>query len=348
VNGVLLHGPPGTGKTYSAKALAGELGINVLPMKISDISEIVEGAVRSAINDAAGRQPTITPSHVFDRVEALAEKRDQDTGPDLFAERPEITFDHVAGREELKSELRSNIVEPHRNPGQFEEFGLGTINGVPLCGPPGAGKTYLSKALAGELGYNYIELSTSEVTSKWIGGVEENVRELFETAREVQPCIILLDELDSIAPDRDGNQMHQSQKQVVNELLNQLTEIQGKDIVVIGTTNLVEGIDDAMTRAGRLDERIDVEPSDRETQLKVLRYHLTDRPLADDIDWERVESRLGTDDTGAPYVAADLEAIADEAARNAMSVAMKDGRERHIRQTHITDAIADATSSLRK
>jgi|GEM_PF-2007791 len=491
VNGVLLHGPPGTGKTYSAKAVAGELGINFLPVKISDVTsskvgeapqrirelfemareyqpclvfldefdaiatdrggdtsmtrserqtvntlldelsesnerdddvlvvaatnelddvddaikrtgrfdttieiglpdgetrtallerelddlalqveadigherfvretegftasdvtEIAAGAARSALSDAENDRPTITGEHVFDRIADLSEKRDQDTAADLLAERPDVSFDDVAGREETKAELRRKIVEPLRNPERFEEFGLGTVNGVLLCGPPGTGKTYLSKALAGELGYNYIELSTSDVTSRWIGQGEENVRELFEKAREIQPCVVLLDELDSIAPSREGDRMHQSQKQVVNELLNQLTEIQGEDVVVIGTTNLAAEIDDAMTRSGRLDERIEVAPADRETQVEVLRYHLADRPLAEEsIDWELIATLLGTDDAGASYVAADLEAIADEAARNAMAEATADDEDPRITGSHVTEAIESATSSLRE
>jgi len=309
----------------------------------SDMAEIGKSSIRKALAASQdGSKPVVRVDHLLESIEEIVSKRQQDnSAAKMIQEAPEIDFNDIAGMDDLKRKLSQTIIDPAENPEKYEQYGLDITNGVLLYGPPGTGKTYLSKAVAGELGFNLISITASDVVSKWIGEGTQNVGELFETALDNQPSIVFIDEIDAIASQRGGgDRMHQDQKQIVNEILTGMSEVQGEDVVVIAATNLRSSLDDALTRSGRFDETIEVPPPDDEARIEMLRYHLSDRPLeTDKINWEEIKVLSRKDPKGHPYVASDIKLIAETAARLAMNQGLK------ITHDHLREAIQDTDAS---
>ncbi|MEE6210152.1 ATP-binding protein [Salarchaeum sp. III] len=259
----------------------------------------------------------------------------------FLSDPPSLAFDDVGGMAALKDRLRERVVEPLSNPELYETYDLGVVNGVLLYGPPGTGKTYVTRALAGELGYNVVEVTPADVTSSLVGEAADNVAAVFETARANQPCLVFIDEVDAVAGARsDGARATQSERQMVNQLLTELSEIQGEDVVVVAATNLLDAVDDAITRSGRFDERIEVSPPDAAAREAILRVHLRDRPVADDAD----VPAIAADTEG--YVASDMELLAATAARFALADARESGRVEEITDAHLRAALDDVDPSL--
>lgn len=255
---------------------------------------------------------------------------------------PEIDFEDVGGMSGLKQSLTDKVIDPLDRPALYEEYDLGVVNGILLYGPPGTGKTYITRALAGKLGYNFIDVTPADLTSSLVGAAADNVEGLFEVARDNQPCLVFIDEIDAVAGARSGGaQKTQSERQMVNQLLEELSVIQDEEVVVVGATNLLEEVDDAIKRSGRFDERIEVPPPDGTAREAILRVHLRDRPvLTDEIDWERVRTQT------EGYSASDMELIATNAARRALQQARKENEIRPVTQRHVEAAIEETQSSL--
>lgn len=243
---------------------------------------------------------------------------------------------------ELKQSLIDKVIDPLERPELYEKYSLGVVNGVLLHGPPGTGKTYITRALAGKLGYNFIEVTPTDITSSLVGEAADNVSDLFEVAKDNQPCLVFLDEIDAVAGKRSGGaQKTQSERQMVNQLLTELSEIQGEDVIVVAATNLVEEVDDAIRRSGRFDERVEVPPPDGSARVAILRVHLRERPaLPDEIDWEAVKKKT------EGYSASDMELVATNAARKALQEAREQEDIQHITQRHIEKAVEETESSL--
>ncbi|MDZ7777346.1 MAG: ATP-binding protein [Bacteroidales bacterium] len=234
-------------------------------------------------------------------------------GTQYVSEPPEIDFDDVAGMESVKTKLRERVIEPLREPEKYAKYGLSVENGFLLHGPPGTGKTYLSKALAGELGINYVGVKGADIISKWLGESTQNVAALFDEAREHQPCLVFIDEIDALTPERGGANQHQDQTQTVNQFLEEVSEINESDdrIVIVAATNRRDQIDPAMLRSGRLSVQIEVGNPGAKTRAAIFDTHL-DAPRADDLDAKRIaEASVGLS-------AADMEQVATEAARLAL------------------------------
>ena len=243
------------------------------------------------------------------------------------------TFADVGGMDDLKATLEQKVLAPLRDPERFEEYGLDPTSGVLLYGPPGCGKTYLTEALAGELDHFFLEVSPSELVSKWMGEPAQRVADLFEIARANQPCIVFLDEIDAVAGGRSASST-QSGQQMVNQLLTELESIGEEDVTVVGATNLIEDVDGAIRRSGRFDERIEVPPPDADARREILRIHLADRPVVDDVDWASLAEEC------AGYAASDLELVANEAAHRALRA------DQAVGTAHLRDAIDRTESSL--
>jgi transitional endoplasmic reticulum ATPase len=268
---------------------------------------------------------------------------DESVGAASFLEDPpDLDFDDVGGMSELKQTLIDKVVDPLDRPELYEEYDLGVVNGVLLYGPPGTGKTYITRALAGKLDYNFIEVTPSDITSSLVGESADNVSELFEAALANQPCLVFIDEIDAIAGKRSGGaQKTQSERQMVNQFLTELTEIQGEDVIVVAATNLLESVDDAIKRSGRFDERIEVPPPDGTARIAILRVHLRDRPvLTEGINWDTIEELT------EGYSASDMELIATNAARGALQDARKQDDIQRITQDHLEAAIEETEPSL--
>jgi SpoVK/Ycf46/Vps4 family AAA+-type ATPase len=280
----------------------------------SHLAEVADAAGRTAVRETSeGEEPTVTAARLHEAIEDLQEQRKAETTERRFLrDPPEIDFDDVVGLEEVKTMLREKVVDPLENPKMFRKLNLSIDRGVLLYGPPGTGKTHLARALAGELDSNYVQASAADLVSKYIGEGAKNVRTMFEEAQTHQPCLVFVDEFDALATDRSADQTR-SERQMVNEFLDALSNVENADddVIVVGATNRPDDIDPAMKRSGRLNERIEVPPPDRETRVALFREYLHTDAAAVDEEW------LGRQTTG--LVASDMERLATEATRAALN-----------------------------
>ena len=244
-----------------------------------------------------------------------------------------ITFEDVAGIDEAKEEL-TEIVDFLKTPDKYLKLGARIPRGVLLSGPPGTGKTLLARAVAGQAGVPFFQMSASEFVEMIVGVGASRVRDLFQQAKEAAPAIIFIDELDAVGRSRSGGGPnisggHDEREQTLNQIL---TEMDGFDprtsVIVLGATNRPEVLDPALLRPGRFDRRVVVSPPDRAGREAILGVHTRSVPLADDVN-------LGAIAASTPgMVGADLANVANEAAL----LAAKRAHEKVARQD-ITDAL---------
>ncbi len=233
---------------------------------------------------------------------------------EVLVETPNVKWDDVGGIENSKQELREAVEWPMKNPQSFERMGIKPPRGVLLYGPPGTGKTMLAKAVAKESEANFIQVKGPELLSMWVGKSEEGVRKVFERARQVSPCIIFFDELDSLAGRRG---MDHSGNNVTERVLNQmLAEMDGietlKNVIVIGATNRPDMLDPALLRPGRFDRIVYVNVPEKEGRLQILKIHTKNMPLEKDVKLDELSEKT------EGYTGADIEGLCREAAMLAL------------------------------
>jgi SpoVK/Ycf46/Vps4 family AAA+-type ATPase len=241
----------------------------------------------------------------------------------------------VAGMQSLKRMIYEEIIRPIRDPELYNRFRLSLPNGILLYGPPGCGKTFISKQLAEELGWHFLEIRGSTVGSIYIHGTALAIRDTFAEAEKNAPTLLFIDEFEGLVPKRSelsGSTQHKAEE--VNEFLIHLNECAMKKIFVIAATNEPNKIDEAVRRPGRLDKMIFVGPPDLEARIESLRMCLADRPV-ENIDITRYARMLD----GYPY--SDISNIANEAARLALR-----GGDLFISNEHVAEAIRRNPSSL--
>ena len=230
-----------------------------------------------------------------------------------------VNFTKVAGLEEEKEELEE-VVDFLKNPQKYTSVGARIPKGLILVGPPGTGKTLLAKAVAGEAGVPFFSISGSDFVEMFVGVGASRVRDLFEEAKKNSPCIVFIDEIDAVAR-RRGTGMgggHDEREQTLNQLL---VEMDGfgvnEGIIVMAATNRVDILDPAILRPGRFDRKVAVGRPDIKGRREILEVHSKEKPLAEDVDLDRVAQ------TTAGFTGADLENLMNEAA----IVAAKNGRK---------------------
>ncbi|WP_432061299.1 ATP-binding protein [Streptomyces sp. S1] len=188
----------------------------------------------------------------------------------------------VGGMEEVKDRLEAAFLAPMRNPELRRLYGKSLRGGLLLYGPPGCGKTFIARAVAGELGASFLTVSLSDVLDMWIGASEKNIHDIFETARRQAPCVVFLDELDALGAKRSRTH-HSGLRNVVNQLLTELDGIASgagnEGVFVLAATNVPWDVDIALRRPGRLDRTLLVLPPDAAAREAILRYHLRERPI---------------------------------------------------------------------
>ncbi|VXD25089.1 AAA+ family ATPase [Planktothrix serta PCC 8927] len=196
-------------------------------------------------------------------------------------ETPNISWEQIGGLESIKQTLQDSVEGQLLYPELYQQTGAKAPRGILLWGPPGTGKTLLAKAIASQSRANFIAVNGPELLSRWVGAAEAAVRELFAKARQAPPCVIFIDEIDSLAPIR-GAYMGDSgvSDRVVGQLLTELDGLQNtSEILLIGATNRPEAIDPALLRAGRLDLQLKVDLPDVNSRLAILQVHNKNRPL---------------------------------------------------------------------
>jgi len=232
---------------------------------------------------------------------------------EVLIEIPKVKWEDVGGLENVKQELKESVEWPIKYRNIFRNLGIEPPKGVLLYGPPGTGKTLLAKAVATESGANFIAIKGPEVLSKWFGESEKIIREIFRKAKQVSPCIIFIDEIDSIAPRRGSHIDSGALDRVVNQLLTELDGITARgDVVVIAATNRPDILDPALLRPGRFDRIIYVPPPDEKARLEILKIHTKNVPLAEDVNLEELARKT------EGYSGADLAALVKEAAMLAL------------------------------
>lgn len=210
------------------------------------------------------------------------------------------TFNDVAGQEEAKENLQE-IVDFLNNPAKYKEIGAKMPKGALLVGPPGTGKTLLAKAVAGEAGVPFFSISGSEFVEMFVGRGAAKVRDLFKQAREKAPCIVFIDEIDTIGKKRDGAGMNgnDEREQTLNQLLAEMDGFDGsKGVVLLAATNRPDSLDPALTRPGRFDRRIPVELPDLAGREAILKLHAKDIKCSNNIDFN-VIARASAGASGA-------------------------------------------------
>jgi len=203
---------------------------------------------------------------------------------------PDVSWDDVGGLDELKDELREAIEWPIKHKEAYDYVNVEAPKGVLLHGPPGTGKTLIAKALAKMTESNFISIKGPELLSKWIGESEKGVREIFRKARQAAPCIIFLDEVDSLVPKRGGVN---SDSHVTENIVSQiLTEIDGLEelhnVLIIGATNRIDIVDEALLRPGRFDKIIEVGNPDSKGRKHIFEIHTKRKPLESNVDIKKL------------------------------------------------------------
>ncbi|MCL5008118.1 MAG: AAA family ATPase, partial [Candidatus Marsarchaeota archaeon] len=232
---------------------------------------------------------------------------------EVFVERPNVHWNDVGGLESIKREIKEVVELPLKEPEVFEKMGIRPIKGILLVGAPGTGKTLLAKAVATERESNFISIKGPELINKYVGESERAMREVFRKARMAAPCIIFLDEIDSIAATRSEESDSVTISRVVDTLLTEIDGLQDlKNVVVIGATNRPDAIDPALLRPGRFDKIIEIPMPDAETRLKVLEVHTKRMPLGKNVNLADIANAT------EGYTGAELENVCREAGMNAI------------------------------
>ena len=229
---------------------------------------------------------------------------------EFYVERSKIWWQDVGGLDDVKNALTDNLILAMKEPTKFTKIGIKPPKGALIYGPPGCGKTLIARALSTETGANMILVRGPEILSKWIGESEKAVREIFRKAKASSPCVVIFDELDSLAKHKSGE--GGVSETILSQLLTEIEEGISSRVVVIGITNRPDILDNSLLRTGRLDLVLYVPPPDEKGRLEIIKILTKKMPLANDVKLKEIA--VATQN----YTGADLSALCREAAVQAM------------------------------
>lgn len=249
----------------------------------------------------------------------------------------------VAGDRDLRQRLQHEVLEPFVDEARYARHGIGSPGGLLLYGLPGCGKSLIGRVLAGESDVDCRVVVPSDLTSMWLGEGVGRIRQLFDWARKRAPCVLVIDEIDGVAPARSEHNMHSDEKRQINELLVQLDKVAKDRVLVIATTNYMRGIDPAIRRAGRFDTKIAVFPPDRHDRAELFSHYLGRLRELDGVNAIEVgalaeEARL--------YTPADVRVVVEVAGRRALARSAG-GTAPRLGQEELCEAIAGHARSIR-
>lgn len=255
-------------------------------------------------------------------------------------ERSGVRLDDVSGMADVKRQIELSLLGPIRNPELMKAYKVSARGGLLLYGPPGCGKTYIAKAISGELGANFYQVGIADVLHHWFGESERSIRSVFDSARRNAPCVLFFDELDALGHRRSALSGSSGMRPVVNTLLEEMDSATSNNdgVYVLGATNAPWDVDPALRRPGRFDRMIFVGLPDAEARTGILRSHLKDRPVAG-IDLKSIAKR--TDG----FSGADLAHVCDSATQLAMSASMRSGQVRPVTMADVDEAAAQIRPS---
>ncbi len=318
--------------------LADDVDLNWLADKThgysgADISALTKEAAMAALRRVLPEvdlEAEEIPREVLNRISVTrddfkAALRDMQpsTMREVLIEKPNVRWEDIGALENAKQELKEAVEWPLKYGKVFEHMSAKPPKGILLYGPPGTGKTMLAKAVATESEANFIAVKGPEFLNKWVGESEKAVRETFRKARQASPCVIFMDEIDSIAPERGkGGGDDGVTERVISQMLTEMDGLESlNNVVVIAATNRPDIMDPALLRPGRFDKSILIGPPDEESRTSILGIHTKGKPMEDDVDLGAIAAR--TDGcTGA-----DLAAICNEAVMSAVRRLIAGGKE---------------------
>ena len=260
---------------------------------------------------------------------------------EVMVQAPDVGWSDIGGLENAQMRLKEGVELPLKSPDSFTRLGIRPAKGFLLYGPPGTGKTLLAKAAARESNANFIATKSSDLLSKWYGESEQQIARLFARARQVAPCIIFLDEIDSLAPARGkGRGEPQVTERVVNTLLSEMDGLEDmQSVVVIGATNRPTLLDPALLRPGRFDELVYVTVPDKEGRRRILAIHTSRMPLGKDVDLDKI-----AEEHTELYSGADLEDLVRRAGLAALRENGNDTAE--VGMKHFMKALKDSRATV--
>lgn len=259
--------------------------------------------------------------------------RFDNNGKDLVeSEKPDETFADVGGLEDVKKKIRMNFILPLKQPELFAAYGKEAGGSLLLYGPPGCGKTFLARAVAGEIDANFMHIELQAILGMYVGQSENNLHDIFEKARENKPCVIFIDELDAMGGSR--NQMRQHHDRIlVNQLLMELDGLRtfNDQVFVIGATNTPWYLDSALRRPGRFNHMIFVPPPEESERTTILQLKLAGKPLSP-LDLNKISKET------KHFSGADLEQIVKDAVESALERTLDIGEIQPISQDDLKKA----------
>ncbi|MCQ6562387.1 ATP-binding protein [Paenibacillus mendelii] len=237
----------------------------------------------------------------------------------IEAEQPSVTFADVGGMEDVKQKVRMSFILPLQQPEIFQAFGQQAGGSLLLYGPPGCGKTFLARAVAGEINANFIHLELQAILSMYIGESEHNLHDLFEKARSEKPCVLFIDELDALGGARQSMRQHH-ERMLVNQLLIELDGLHSfnQEVFVIGATNTLWYLDTALRRPGRFNHLVFVSPPEKEERETILRLKAAGKPQ-EEINFRKLAEL--TDN----FSGADLNQLVADASEKALLRSLQSG-----------------------
>ncbi len=322
----ITHGFVGADISSLAKEAAMSVLRKVLP-KIKMEDEIPKEVLETLV---------ITRKDFFDALKTVRPSAMRE----VLVETPNIKWQDIGGLTNIKQELVEAIEWPMKYPESFIKMGIKPPRGILLYGPPGTGKTLLAKAVANESEANFIQVKGPELLSMWVGKSEEGVRKIFERARQVAPCIIFFDEIDSMASRRGIELGSRVTEHVLNQLLAEMDGLEElQNIIVIGATNRPDMLDPAILRPGRFDRLLLVTPPGKEGRLEILKIHTKNMPLAKDVNIGKIAEEA------EGYVGADIESLCREAAMLALR---KNKEAKEVKKSNFDEAMKKVKASVSK
>ncbi len=290
-----------------ARTTHGFVGADIAALAREAAIEAVRRIMPRLDLDAQTIPPDVLEELCVERNDFLAAlKRVQPSAMrEVMVQEPNVSWSDIGGLGEAQEMLKEGVELPLRNPQAFRRMGIRPAKGFLLYGPPGTGKTLLAKAVAKEAEANFISIKSSDLLSKWYGESEQQISRLFARARQVAPCVIFIDEIDSLVPARgSGTAEPQVTARVVNTILAEMDGLEElQSVVVIGATNRPTLVDPALLRPGRFDELVYVGTPDVPGREHILKIHTRKMPLAEDVDLSEVASQTDR------FTGADLEDV---------------------------------------
>jgi len=274
------------------------------------------------------------------KLRAVSNEDNVTVGPWEDFEAP-IKLADVGGMEHVKQRLNMAFLGPLQNPEIMKMYGKSLQGGLMLYGPPGCGKTYIARALAGELGATFMSIGLSDVLDMYLGESERRLHEIFEAARRKAPAVLFFDEVDALGQKR-SNMRHSAGRTIVNQLLAEMDSVgsNNKNVFILSATNHPWDVDTALRRPGRFDRVVLVLPPDRAARESIIQHHLKERPVSD-LDIGNIAAH------SEHYSGADLAHLVESAAEFAMHDSINSGNARPINMDDFSRALRDVRPSTK-